>query len=96
MIMMDVLRSRRDEILDLAGRHGATNVRVFGSAARGDSDGRSDIDLLVEMQPGRSLLDMGGLLMDLQRLLGRRIDIVTEKGLRARICERVLREAVPL
>ena len=93
---MDVLRSRRDEILDLAGRHGATNVRVFGSAARGGSDDRSDIDLLVEMQPGRSLLDMGGLLMDLQQLLGRRIDIVTEKGLRARIRERVLREAVPL
>ena len=94
--MMDVLRNRRDEILDLAGRHGATNVRVFGSAARGDSDDRSDIDLLVEMQPGRSLLDMGGLLMDLQRLLGRRIDIVTEIRLRARIRERVLREAVPL
>ena len=96
MIMMNVLRNRRYEILDLAGRHGATNVRVFGSAARGDSDDRSDIDLLVEMQPGRSLLDMGGLLMDLQRLLGRRIDIVTERGLRARIRERVLREAVPL
>ena len=94
--MMTVLRRRRNEILALAARHGAANVRVFGSAARGDFDSQSDIDVLVDLEAGRSLLDLGGLLMDLQALLNRRVDIVTERGLRARIRERVFREAVPL
>ena len=77
----------------IARRHGATNIRVFGSIARGDGDQYSDIDFLVDMDQGRSLLDLGGLLMDLQKLLGRRVDVVTEKGLRPRIRDRVLREA---
>lgn len=95
---MDVndLLGRRDEILRVAARHGARNVRVFGSVARGEADERSDVDFLVEMASGRSLLDLGGLLMDLQDLLGRRVDVVTEKGLKDRIRDRVLREAVPL
>jgi len=94
--MLDILEERRQEILDLARSYGATRIRVFGSAARGDCDDLSDIDFLVSMQPGRSLLDLGGLLMDLRDLLGRPVDVVTEPGLRTRIRDRVLREAVAL
>jgi uncharacterized protein len=88
--------SQRDEIYEVAERHGARNIRVFGSAARGEDDLQSDIDFLVELERGRSLLDLGGLLMDLQALLGRPVDVVTERGLRPRIRERVLREALSL
>jgi len=70
-----------------------TNIRVFGSAARGDDTTQSDIDFLIEMEPGRSLFDMGGLLMDLETLLGCKVDIVTEKSLHWYIRERVLSEA---
>jgi len=69
---------------------------VFGSVARGEADGESDIDFLVDMEPGRSVLDLGGLLMDFQELLGRSVDVVTENGLKGRIRERVLREALPV
>lgn len=92
----DLLENKRREILRLAAQHGARNIRVFGSVARGEADAQSDVDFLVDMESGRSLLDLGGLLMDLQELLGRPVDVVTEKGLRERIRERVLREAVPL
>ena len=68
----------------------------FGFVARGEADSKSDIDLLVDMEPGRSLFDLGGLLMDLQELLGHDVDVVTERGLRERIRERVLKEAIPL
>ena len=93
---MLALSQNRAEILRLARQYGATNVRVFGSVARGEADSDSDVDFLVAMDPGRSLLDLGGLLMDLQALLHRRVDIVTERGLRPRIRDRVLGEAVPL
>ena len=95
---MDIqsLRVKREEILQIAEKHGARTVRIFGSVARGEADVASDLDLLVEMEPGRSLLDLGGLLMELQDLLGCRVDVVTEKGLRERIRDRVLREAVAL
>jgi len=92
----EVLREKRDEILRIAARHGARNVRVFGSLARGDARPDSDVDLLVDLEPGRSLFDLGGLLMDLQDLLGHSVDVVTERGLRERIRDRVLQEAVPL
>lgn len=92
----ELLKGKREEILHAAARHGARNLRVFGSVARGEADERSDIDLLVDMEQGRSLLDMGGLLVDLQKLLGRPVDLVTEKGLKSRIRDRVLREARPL
>jgi len=95
MGLYEVLQSRRDEILRIAAKRGARNVRIFGSVARGEDDEDSDVDFLVELEQGRSLLDMGGLLMDLQALLGRKVDVVTDKGLRSRIRERVLREAVP-
>ncbi len=93
---IQALRERREEILQIAAKHGARTIRVFGSIARGDEDEKSDLDLLVEMEEGRSLLDLGGLLMELQDLLGCRVDVVTEKGLRERIRDRVLKEAVAL
>jgi predicted nucleotidyltransferase len=96
MTTVQGLRNRKDEILRIASSRGAYNVRVFGSVARGEDDEQSDVDFLVDLQPGRSLLDLGGLLMDLQEFLGRPVDVVTEKGLRERLRQRVLREAVPL
>jgi len=69
---------------------------VFGSVARGDADEQSDIDFLVQMEPGRSLLDLGGLQYDLEQLLGCRVDVVTEQGLKARLREEILSEAVTL
>jgi uncharacterized protein len=91
-----LLRAKREEILLLAERHGASNVRVFGSVARGDATSGSDIDILVDLQPGRSLFDLGAFLEDLKALLGCPVDVVTEKGLRARIREQVLQQAVRL
>ena len=92
----ELLRARREEILRLAASHGARNIRVFGSVARVEADQASDVDFLVEMEPGRTLLDMGGLLMDLQALLGRHVDVISTRGLRPSIRDRVLREAVSL
>lgn len=91
-----LLQAKREDILRLAARYGASNVRIFGSVARGEADSESDIDLLVVMEPGRTLFDLSELLMDLQDLLGREVDIVTEKGLHERIRERILKEAVLL
>ncbi len=96
MTANDTLKRHRADVLKLATYYGATDVRVFGSVARGDAGESSDIDLLVRMSPGRSVFDIGGLLMDLQDLLGRRVDVVTERGLRPRIREQVLREAIPI
>jgi len=92
----DLLKEKRAEILKTAAEHGAYNIRVFGSVARGEADEASDLDFLVDMEPGRSLLDLGGLLMDLQELLDCPVDVVTEKGLRRRIRDQVLKEAVAL
>ena len=96
MTATNALKRHRAEILRLAAKYGATDVRVFGSVARGEADESSDIDFLVRMSPGRSAFDIGGLLMDLQDLLGRRVDVVTERGLRPRMRDRVLREAIPV
>ena len=96
MAIEEIIKEKREEILQIAARRGAYNLRIFGSVARGDAGPDSDLDLLVDMQPGKGLLDVGGLLMDLQDLLGCRVGVVTEKGLRGRIRERVLREAVLL
>ena len=96
MDTQQLLKTRRKEILDLAARCGAFNVRVFGSVARGTDDAQSDIDLLVELAPDRSLLDLGKFLYEVRALLGREVDVVTENGLRRRIRDRVLAEAVEL
>ena len=88
------LERHRAEGLRLAAQYGATDVRVFGSFARGDSDEHSDIDLLVRMMPGRSLFDIGGLLMDLRDLFGTPVHVVAECGLRPRMRKRVLHEAI--
>ncbi|GAB6931822.1 nucleotidyltransferase family protein [Calditerricola satsumensis] len=92
----EVLRSRRDEILRICDKYGAKNVRVFGSVARGEADENSDIDLLVELEPDRSLFDLGGLWHDLNETLGVKVEVFTVKSLRDAVRERALREAVPL
>lgn len=96
MTLDDVLKDKREEILRLCAKHGARSVRVFGSVARGQADQHSDVDFLVELEPGRTLLDLGGLQQELEGLLGQRVDVVTVRGLKARIRDRVLREAVPV
>lgn len=94
--LRSLLNEKRTAILETARRHGARNVRIFGSVARGDDDEKSDLDFLVEMEPGRSLLDHAALLLDLEKLLGRKVDVLSENGIKARMRERVLREARPL
>jgi predicted nucleotidyltransferase len=96
MCVQDLLTSKREEILRIAVKHGATNVRVFGSVARGEAGPESDVDLLIELEPGRSLLDHVALLQDLEDILSRKVDVVNEKALHHRIRDRVLREATPL
>jgi hypothetical protein len=96
MGIAEVIDKQRSQILAIAAQYGADNVRVFGSVARGEADDQSDVDFLVDLEEGRSLFDLGGLLMDLQALLHRRVDVVTSAGLRPRIRDRVLREAVRL
>jgi uncharacterized protein len=96
MALEALLGQKRQDVLRIAGTYGARRVRVFGSVARGEADAQSDVDFLVELDPGRSLLDLGGLQFELEALLGRSVDVVTERGLKARIRERVLREAVPV
>lgn len=91
-----LVADRRDAILALAERHGARNVRVFGSAARGTAGDGSDLDLLVELEPGRTLLDHVALKQDLEELLGIEVDVVTEAALHRSMRDRVLAEAVPV
>jgi uncharacterized protein len=96
MDINELLQEKREAILEIAARHGASNVRVFGSVARGEAGSDSDIDFLVDLEPGRSLLDHAALLVDLEDLLGCDVDVVTEWGLRPRMRTDVLREAVRL
>ena len=96
MPVASLLQEKREAILSLAARHGARNVRIFGSAACGDAGPESDFDFLVDLDADRSLLDLGGLLMDLRELLGRDVDVVTEPSLHWYIRDQILREAVPL
>ena len=94
--MVELVRSKRKQILVLAKRHGVTQVRVFGSMARGDAGPDSDVDLLVEVGGNPSPWFPGGLVAELEELLGRRVQIVTERGLDDLLRDRVLHEAVPL
>ncbi|MCX5643742.1 MAG: nucleotidyltransferase family protein [Phycisphaerae bacterium] len=93
MGISEIIGDKRNAILALAAKYGASNVRIFGSVAEGEATEASDVDFLVDMEPGRSLFDMGGLLMDLQELLGRKVDLVTEPGLHWYIRERVMHQA---
>jgi predicted nucleotidyltransferase len=95
-IHLQRLRARRQDILGYAADHGARNVRVFGSTVRGESGVTSDVDLLVEMEPGRSLLDLVGLWQDLEELLGTRVDVLSDGGVSPHLRERIDAEAVPL
>ena len=96
MGIQEIISKHREQILKVAEKYGASDVRVFGSFARGTADEKSDVDFLVNLAPGRSLFDLGGLLYELQELIGRRVDVVTPAGLRPRIRDRVLREATPI
>ncbi|MDO8587755.1 MAG: nucleotidyltransferase family protein [Armatimonadota bacterium] len=91
-----LLDEKRDEILRIADAHHVRNLRLFGSVARGESDEQSDIDFLAELDSGCGLLHHAALIRELEELLGRKVDVVSDKGLRQRVRDRVLREAVPL
>jgi predicted nucleotidyltransferase len=92
----ELLRSKREAILNLAAQHGARNIRVFGSAARGDAGPESDLDFLVDMEDGRSLLDLVAFWQDLEELLGRRVDVITDGGVSPYLRQRVYAEAIQL
>lgn len=96
MSIEELLHDKRDEILSVAAKHGASNVRVFGSVARKEAGPGSDIDVLVEMERGRTLLDQAALMIDLQELLGCKVDIAVEGGLKEYLRERIMTEAIPL
>lgn len=96
IMIQEMLRQNRAAILALAQQHGAHDVRIFGSVARGDASAASDLDLIVRFDPGRSLFDHGGLLMDLQDLLGIKVDVIDEEGMRPRFRQHVMKEAVAL
>lgn len=96
MVTFRTLTERRSQILGLAEHYRTGDVRVFGSVARGDATENSDVDILINPRQGCSLFDLGGLLEDLQELLGCRVDLVTEDGLKPRLRERILKEAIPL
>jgi hypothetical protein len=94
---VEELRSRyRHQILTLAAQRGAHNVRVFGSVARGEQQAGSDVDILVDFEPGRSLFDLTGLWLDLEKALGCKVDVVSSRGLRPRLASEILRNAVSL
>jgi predicted nucleotidyltransferase len=93
---LETLRRVRREILALASRHGARNVRVFGSIARGDNGAGSDVDFLVDVEAGRTLLDVIALEQDLEELLGQRVDVLTDGGLSPYLRQQILAEAAAL
>lgn len=96
MDVKTLLATRRKEILEIAARNGAVNIRVFGSVARGENRPDSDIDFLVNLEPGRSLMDLARFLRELHTLLNYPVDVMTEAGLRSRIKTQILKDAHPL
>ena len=90
------LRRKRDEIIALAEKYGVRNIRVFGSVARGEADGDSDVDFLVTFGPGTTLWNVSAFSDELETLLGHKVDVISDRGLREKIKETVLNEAVPL
>lgn len=96
MSLHELLQERREDILRIAAQHGASHVRIFGSVARGEAKPGSDVDFLVELEPSRSLLDRVALIQDLEDLLGTKVDVATERGLRQCLRDRILNEALLL
>jgi predicted nucleotidyltransferase len=96
MSIRQLLQSKRKQIIEIAARHGARKVRVFGSVARGTARRRSDVDFLVEMDEGRSLLDHSALILELERLLKRPVDVASVRGLRRPLRKEVLKDAIAL
>lgn len=96
MNTLSILRSRRSEILALATKHGASNVRLFGSVARGEDREGGDVDFLVDMQETSSLFDLIGLQQDMERVIGRKVDVLTPNGINRYLKDRILGEATPL
>jgi predicted nucleotidyltransferase len=96
MVTRQSIEQNRDAILAIAKRYGAHDVRIFGSVARGDATGDSDLDLVVRFEPNRSLFDHGGLIMELQELLGIKVDVISERGMHERFRRHVMAEAVAL
>ncbi len=93
MKISKLIQNKREDIIRLSALHGASNIRIFGSVSRGEESLESDIDFLVELEKGRSLLDISGLTLDLQQLLGRKVDVLTEKSLHWYIRDKILKEA---
>lgn len=96
MSQLQTIQEKKQAILNIARTHGLLNVRLFGSVARGEDTPKSDIDFLVDLETGRSLLDIGGALIQLEQLLERKVDIVTERGLHWYLREKILNEARPI
>lgn len=96
MTLEELRSTKREAILRIAAGRGARNLRIFGSVARGDNDEQSDVDFLVDLDPGRSLLDLERLRRDLAQLLEAKVDVISSRGLRDRVRARVLHDAVPL
>ncbi len=90
------VKAKREDILNIAKKHGAYNIRIFGSVVRGEAKQDSDLDVLIELEPNRSLFDHAALMVELQEIMNCKVDVVTEKGLRARIRENILKEAMPI
>jgi predicted nucleotidyltransferase len=96
MLTRQSIHEKREAILKIADRYGASDIRIFGSVARGDATDASDLDLIVRFEAGRSLFDHGGLVADLREFLGVPVDVIDEEGMRPRFRENVMKEAVPL
>ena len=96
MISKSIIMEKREEILQIAERYGAHDVRLFGSVARGEAIEESDVDLLVRLDSGVTLLHQAAMVRELESLLGRSVDVVSDRGLRPRVREHLLKEAVPL
>lgn len=96
MGVSEILQKKRSEILRIAEKHGVRQIRVFGSVARGEATDKSDVDFLVEVGPRHSSFFPGGLVADLEELLGREVDVVEPAGIYPPLKEAILREAVPL
>ena len=96
MSLLEQIKNKKTDLLKIANNYGLKNLRVFGSVARQEEDEKSDVDFLVDVESHCTLLELGGAVMDFESVLGRPVDVVTLKGLKKRIREKVLHEAIPL